>query len=69
MESWPGLQAKTPADDLRLDLGATTEPLMQAGRLAQASSASRWDVMLNRTSSDGTPRPCTSRHSCLAWAA
>jgi HD domain len=26
MESWPGLQAKTPADEFRLDLGTTTEP-------------------------------------------
>jgi hypothetical protein len=42
-KAWSGLQAKTPADDLRLDLGGTAEalqnPCCRQARLAQAGIA------------------------------
>ena len=57
MEGLVRSAGKDPADDLRPDLDGTPNPRTIPLDLAPASSARRRDVMPNKTSSDGMPRP------------
>jgi len=77
------LRAATPTRRARAATGQTRRADVQCGtgaeiggagqdrrpgRLCQARLAAA-SLMLNKTSSDGMPRPCTSRGGCLALAA